>query len=70
MSKLPWFKLHGDVIDDPKLRLLAFEDRWHFIAICACKCNGTLDEKDRDLRLRLLTVALGLQPQAMVEVKR
>jgi hypothetical protein len=53
-----------------KLRLLAFEDRWHFVALCACKCNGLLDETDADLRERMLAVALGLQPKDMAEVKR
>ena len=61
MSKLPWFRLHTDIIDDEKIRLLAFEDRWHFVALMCCKRSGLLDKGDPpDLLRRKLSVKLGL----------
>jgi len=61
MSKMPWFRLHTDIIDDEKVRLLAFEDRWHFVALMCCKRAGLLDKGDaHDLLRRKLSVKLGL----------
>lgn len=40
----PWLRLYTEAVDDEKLRLLAFEDRWHFIAILCCKGKGIIDE--------------------------
>lgn len=54
-----WFKVHAEIIHDPKIRALAYEDRWHFVALMALMCDGTLEE-DPDLRDELVSVALGL----------
>lgn len=56
---MKWFKVHAEIINDPKIRALAFEDRWHFVAIMALTADGTLDEP-ADLRDELVSVALGL----------
>ena len=56
---MKWFKLHNEIIHDPKIRALAFEDRWHFVALMALTNDGTLDEPE-DLRDELVSVALGL----------
>lgn len=57
----PWFRLYSEMVDDEKVRLLAFEDRWHFVAILCCKNMGVLDKgDDRPLLLRKLGVKLGL----------
>jgi len=45
---LPWFRMYHRIIDDEKIRLLAFEDRWHFVAICCLKVR-VLDEISRRL---------------------
>lgn len=56
-----WLRLWVDIIDDEKLRLLAFEDRWHYVAILCLKRKGLLDEKgDPELRNRKIGVKLGL----------
>lgn len=61
IAELPWFRLYGDAVDDEKLRLLAFEDRWHFVAILCCKCKGLLDAgDDRVMLRRKMAVKLGL----------
>lgn len=68
-NKLPWFRLYTETIDDEKLRLLAFEDRWHFIALLCCKGSGMLDSDDPLLR-RKLSVKLGLAMREIDEVAR
>lgn len=70
MSKLPWFRLYSRMIDDDRLRLLAFEDRWHFVALCCLKSEGVLDDENVDLRMRRVAVKMGLQVRDLEEVKR
>ena len=71
MKKLQWFRCWAEIIDDEKLRLLAFEDRWHFIAILACKAQGILDGNDHDqIMRRKVAVKLGLQVRELEEVAR
>lgn len=61
VSRLPWFRLYVEMIDDEKIRLLAFEDRWHYVAILCCKGAGILDTDDAaPLLRRKLCVKLGL----------
>lgn len=50
---LHWFRCHVDIVDDEKLGLLAFEDRWHFVAILACKAKGLLDQSDEFMRRKV-----------------
>lgn len=58
---LQWCRLWVDIVDDPKLLVLAPSDRWYYIALVALKRTGMLDEPDSDeardkkvgLRLRL-----------------
>jgi hypothetical protein len=66
---LSWFRLWADAVDDEKLRLLAFEDRWHFVALLCCKAQGLLDEPG-DLMARKVAVKLGLQLRELDEVAR
>lgn len=70
MSKLQWFRLYSRMIDDDRLRLLAFEDRWHFVALCCLKSDGLLDDPNPDLRMRRIAVKMGLQLRDLEEVKR
>ncbi len=64
-----WFRLYAEAVDDEKLRLLAFEDRWHFVALLCCKAAGILDEGGPLLRAKL-AVKLGLDKPALDEVAR
>ena len=59
MPDMKWFRCYNDIPNNPKIRLLAFEDRWHYIALLCAKSNGLLD-KHEPLRTRLLQVHLGL----------
>lgn len=72
MSKgLPWLRLYAEAVDDEKLRLLAFEDRWHFVALLCCKCKRILDdEADPQMMRRKVAVKLGLQLRELDEVAR
>ena len=69
-ASLQWFRLYHRIIDDEKIRLLAFEDRWHFIALCCLKADGLLDEADGPLKDRKIAVKMGVQARELDEVKR
>ena len=67
---MSWWRAYAEMVDDEKLRLLAFEDRWHFVAICCLKCSGLLDEPYSELKIRKVSVKLGLRLPELDEVKR
>ena len=69
MKQLPWFRMYHEALDDEKLRLLACEDRWHFVALLCCKAKGILDEGGSLLR-RKVAVKLGLSTNELDEVAR
>lgn len=70
MSKtMPWFRAYTEMVDDEKLRLLAFEDRWHFVALLCLKGQGLLDEGG-PLLMRKVAVKLGLSVREVEEVAR
>lgn len=61
-KRLPWFRLYAAMVDDPDIRLLAYEDRWHFVALLCLKAQGVLDAGDHpDMLRRKVAVKLGLQ---------
>ena len=66
---LPWFRMYAEAVDNDKLRLLAFEDRWHYVALLCCKAQGLLDV-DSALRDRRIAVKLGVQVRELDEVLR
>lgn len=67
---MQWFRLYHRMIDDDKLRLLAFEDRWHFVALCCLKADGLIDEEEGSLRDRKIAVKLGVQVRELEEIGR
>jgi len=69
MVDMPWLRLYTDTVDNEKLRLLAFEDRWHFIALLCLKQQGILD-KDNELLERKIAVKLGVQLRELDEIKK
>ncbi|TDS74392.1 hypothetical protein [Comamonas sp. JUb58] len=68
-APLPWFRAYTEMIDDEKLRLLAFEDRWHFIALLCLKGQGVLDDAG-PLLLRKVAVKMGIDTRTLEEVAR
>lgn len=69
-GEMQWFRLYHRMVDDEKLRLLAFEDRWHFVALLCLKASGLLDEPSTDLRSRKIAVKLGVQVRELDEIAR
>ena len=67
---LPWFRMYSEAVDDDKLRLLAFEDRWHFVALMCCTAQGLLAQDYPDLLHRSLAVKLGVQARELEEIIR
>ena len=68
-DSIRWFRMYGEAVDDEKLRLLAFEDRWHYVALLCCKAQGVLDHGDPLMR-RKVAVKLGLAERELDEVSR
>lgn len=70
MKKL-WFRAYTEMVDDEKLRLLAFEDRWHFVALLCCKAGGILDDgAEPGLVRRKVAVKMGVQLRELDEIAR
>lgn len=63
-----WLKLYVDIAQNPRIKLLAFEDRWHYISLLCAKAEGYLDERP-GLRDRMVSVHLGLTPSELANVK-
>jgi hypothetical protein len=63
-----WFRLYNDIVDNHKIRMLAFEDRWHFIAIMACH-SQELGGGDEFFE-RSLAIKLGVQLRELEEIQR
>lgn len=60
----PWFRLYSEIIDDWKIRALAFEDRWHYVAILCLKNSGELDKKpvsDKMMSIKLGVAGIDLE---------
>lgn len=68
--KFRWFRTYADIVDNTKIRLLAFEDRWHFVALCALKCDGLLDDPQDEYYERKIAIKLGVQVRELDEIKR
>jgi len=64
-----WFKLYPEIANHPRLRILSFEDRWHYVSLMCAKADGTLDQPNAKLRDQMLSVHLGLTPVEMAQVK-
>lgn len=65
---MKWLKLYVDIAQNPRVKLLAFEDRWHYISLLCAKAEGYLDEREQ-LRDRMVSVHLGLTPVEVENVK-
>ena len=69
--QMRWLRLWTDVLEDPKLLLLAAEDRWYYVALLACKRSGLMDEVDSpELRDRKIAIRLRIDHRERDELKR
>ena len=62
--------MYAEAIDDGQLRILAFEDRWHFVALLCLKAQGVLDEPDETLRKQAMCIKLGLDSTELETVMK
>lgn len=70
-SKMPWFRMYTDFLNDPKIIGLAFEDQRHFIGLLALKGDGTLDhECAPELMNRIIAQRLWVNHDVIGEVKK
>lgn len=70
-SRLPWFRMYADFLNDPKMISLAFEDQRHFIGVLALKCDGAIDDvADGDLLDRIVAQRLWVDHAVIRDVKR
>jgi hypothetical protein len=71
LSNLAWFRLYSEIVDDDKILMLAFEDRWHYISILCLKNRNVIDnENDPDKLHRKIAIKLGVSPSNLDEIKR
>ena len=71
MKSLPWLRLYTEIIDDEKLGLLSFEDRWHFVAILCLKGKGVLDsEPDKEMLERKVALKIGLSSSELEKMAK
>ena len=70
-SKMPWFRMYVDFLNDPKMIALAFEDQRHFIGLLALKSDGALDaDIDPALLDRIVAQRLWIDHAVVREVKK
>ena len=70
-TKMPWFRMYTDFLNDPKMIALAFEDQRHFIGILALKSDGALDSVvEESLMDRIVAQRLWIDHGVIREVKR
>lgn len=68
---LLWFRQYCKEIDDPRIRLIAAEDRWHYQALKMLKGQGLLDAGiEPGLLQRQIAVKLGVQLRELDEIAR
>lgn len=70
-TRMPWFRMYTDFLNDPKMIGLAFEDQRHFIGVLALKSDGAIDDVADDLMLnRIVAQRLWIDHGVILEVKQ
>lgn len=54
---LPWFRMYGEFLTDPLIRLLSFEDQRHFIAALCMKASGVTDKCYASVTVRVTVIS-------------
>lgn len=62
---LPWFRMYGEFLTDPLIRLLSFEDQRHFIAALCMKSQGVTDKRYASVTVRrnVISSLIGLSAE-------
>jgi hypothetical protein len=65
MNELPWFRMYGEFVTDPLIRLLSFEDQRHYVMALCMKSQGILDKEyaSDDVRRAVLSSLIGLSAE-------
>ena len=63
---LPWFRMYGEFLTDPLIRLLSFEDQRHFIAALCMKSQGVTDKRYASVTVRrnVISSLIGLSAES------
>ena len=70
-TRMPWFRMYADFLNDPKMIALAFEDQRHFVGVLALKCDGAIDDvADGNLLDRIVAQRLWIDHAIIRDVKR
>ncbi|GAB5451807.1 MAG: hypothetical protein Hals2KO_21350 [Halioglobus sp.] len=68
---MSWYRVHNDILDNPKLLMLAPSDRYYYLAgILSLKSQGVLDEYEGDKLERVICAKLRLTKQEWDECFR
>jgi len=65
-----WFRTYAEIINDPKLLLIAPSDRWYFVGILAMKCSAVLDKTPPEKLDRVICQQLRLTSDEWQECSR
>lgn len=65
-----WFRVHNDILDNPKLILIAESDRWRYLGLLSLKSQGVLDQFEGDKLDRVVAAKLRLTPAEWAETRR
>lgn len=65
-----WFRVHNDILDNPKLILLSPADRWYYTGILSLKSQGVLDQFAGEKLDRVMAAKLRLTPAEWSETRR
>ncbi len=61
MSSLPWFRFYHDWLTNPRVRLLSFDDRAHYVDVLCLRAAGQLGQFKGDTDMQLMFVAKALE---------
>lgn len=70
-KELPWLRLYTEMIHDPLIEFLSFEDQRHYVWLLCLKRKGELDKHypEPGMLDRLVARRLGLQGEAFESFK-
>lgn len=67
---LRWFRLYSDIVDNHKIRMIDPAERWFFIGIMACECQGILHGDDMEYMEKVLAIKLEVSVEVLRQIKQ
>ena len=65
-----WFRVHNDVLDNPKLILIAESDRWRYLGLLSLMSQGVLTKYEGEKLDRVISAKMRLTNSEWEETKR